>query len=154
LLKNQTVIIFNIPKSAIVPIIIYDTPNPSAISSLTYLEINYFHCKADFLVCLVPKPLSFAEGSGLCAAATPQGLSRKRHFNGLGQKKKYFSVKIYFPVETKGRGCRDTFLKYRIYIPNMDCEYCEKPNLFNCLIINGSPIPIKCHDICKGVWLE
>ncbi len=31
----------------------------------------------------------------------------------------------------------------------MDCEYCEKPNLFNCLIVHRDKIPKSCleyHD--------
>ena len=44
-------------------------------------------------------------------------------------------------------------VKYRIYIPIMECEHCTKPNLFDCLIIHGEPIPIKCHKNCKEVWL-
>jgi len=69
--------------------------------------LSSFPLQRAFLVCLVPKPLSFAEGSSLCAAATPQGLSRKRHFNGLWPKKKYCLIKINFPMETKGGLSKD-----------------------------------------------
>ena len=37
----------------------------------------------------------------------------------------------------KGLGCQDTSVKYGMPFPTMNCEHCERPNLFNCHIIHG-----------------
>ena len=52
------------------------------------------------------------------------------------------------PVEMKGLGCSDTLVKYRMPIPNMECTYCDKPNLFNCHAIHGR-LTKECLEIAQ-----
>lgn len=40
-------------------------------------------------------------------------------------------------VEMKGLGSFPTSVKYSMPFPNMECDHCDKPNLFNCHLIHG-----------------
>lgn len=33
----------------------------------------------------------------------------------------------------------------------MKCEYCTKPNLFNCLLVHKDKIPIKCLEVHEAL---
>ena len=59
-----------------------------------------------------------------------------------------------FPVEMKGLGCSDTFLKYSMPIRAMNCGHCSddgKPNLFNCHLIHGY-LPGACQRLVLALY--
>ena len=54
----------------------------------------------------------------------------------------------FFPVEMKGLGSQDTLVKYSTSFGSMGCNYCDKPNLFNCHAIHGR-LTRECLEIAQ-----